>query len=214
VAACKIDNENDNSGEGNVRLSNRRDAFLDAGRALFLAKGYEATSLSDVVKAAGGSLTTLYKLFGNKEGLLTAIVRQRTGSEHNIIADVAALELPPAETLREIGYRLNQHFLDPTTIRMWRIVIAHSINEPDFGRHFFDEMLSDVFGSLTAVFERIRAQGVRLRGEPASLTRIYLSIMVHEFQVEAIATTSPSQCAGKDIAERVEFFLVGAGIKD
>lgn len=34
--------------------------ILDAALELFLAKGYEATSLSDIIELSGGSLSSVY----------------------------------------------------------------------------------------------------------------------------------------------------------
>ena len=54
----------------NPKREARRDAMLDAALELFLERGYGAISLTDVVKRSGGSLATLYELFGGKLGLL------------------------------------------------------------------------------------------------------------------------------------------------
>lgn len=51
----------------------RQSAILDAAESLFLEQGYDRTSLAEIVKRSGGSLATLYELFGNKQGLLHAI---------------------------------------------------------------------------------------------------------------------------------------------
>ena len=55
----------------------RRQAFLLAAREVFLEQGYEAASVNDVVRRAGGSLATLYAQFGNKEGLFLAVVQDQ-----------------------------------------------------------------------------------------------------------------------------------------
>ncbi len=51
----------------------RRLALLLSATELFLEKGYDAVSLDDIVNHAGGSKTSIYKYFGNKDGLFTAI---------------------------------------------------------------------------------------------------------------------------------------------
>ncbi|EMF9960905.1 TetR/AcrR family transcriptional regulator [Acinetobacter baumannii] len=48
----------------------RRLALLLSATELFLEKGYDAVSLDDIVNHAGGSKTSIYKYFGNKDGLL------------------------------------------------------------------------------------------------------------------------------------------------
>lgn len=41
--------------------------ILDAALELFLAKGYEATSLSDIIELSGGSLSSVYKFLITKK---------------------------------------------------------------------------------------------------------------------------------------------------
>lgn len=49
-----------------------REDVLDAVTELFWSKGYEATSMSDIVKFGGLNRHSLYKEFGDKEGLFMA----------------------------------------------------------------------------------------------------------------------------------------------
>lgn len=51
----------------------RRLALLLSATELFLEKGYDAVSLDDIVNHAGGSKTSIYKYFGNKDGLSAII---------------------------------------------------------------------------------------------------------------------------------------------
>jgi len=55
----------------------RRIALLLSANELFLNRGYDAVSLDDIVQHAGGSKASIYKYFGNKEGLFTAICDYR-----------------------------------------------------------------------------------------------------------------------------------------
>ena len=45
----------------------RCEQILDAAFELFLQHGYENVSLSDIITKSGGSLSSIYKYFGNKE---------------------------------------------------------------------------------------------------------------------------------------------------
>lgn len=60
------------------KAESRCTKFLDVAYRLFLDNGYENVSMNDIVKHAGGSLTTLYKHFGNKEQLLIYVLEQKT----------------------------------------------------------------------------------------------------------------------------------------
>lgn len=52
----------------------RRDKIIQAALELFLNNGYENTSLSDIIALSGGSLSTIYKCFGDKDGLFKSVI--------------------------------------------------------------------------------------------------------------------------------------------
>ncbi len=56
-------------------VRNGRQRLLEAASRLFASKGYTATSVRDIVSAAGVTAPSLYHHFGNKEGLFLALVR-------------------------------------------------------------------------------------------------------------------------------------------
>jgi AcrR family transcriptional regulator len=75
-----------------------RERLLDAAVRLFAAKGYGATSVRDIVRAAGVTAPALYHHFGNKEGLFLAIVR--AGSARAAAARREALEAGGSAAVR------------------------------------------------------------------------------------------------------------------
>src|SRR5689334_15511008 len=54
----------------------RRNAIVAAARQVFLERGYAAASVDAVVERAGGSKATVYGMFGNKLGLLEAVITE------------------------------------------------------------------------------------------------------------------------------------------
>src|SRR5215207_7123751 len=54
----------------------RRDAILSAARELMLRRGYAATTVGAIARAAGVSTQTVYKAFGDKPGVVQALYRQ------------------------------------------------------------------------------------------------------------------------------------------
>lgn len=51
-----------------------RGAVLEAARRMFLERGYAGTTVGAIAAAAGVSVETVYKSFGNKPGLVKAVV--------------------------------------------------------------------------------------------------------------------------------------------
>jgi AcrR family transcriptional regulator len=67
--------EPENSRSGDSAAGGGRRRLLETATRLFASKGYTATSVRDIVSAAGVTAPSLYHHFGNKEGLFRAIVR-------------------------------------------------------------------------------------------------------------------------------------------
>ena len=59
----------------------RRAEIVEAARLLFLHKGYEATTMRDVMKALAIAKGTIYHYFTAKEELLDAVIEQMIDSE-------------------------------------------------------------------------------------------------------------------------------------
>jgi AcrR family transcriptional regulator len=68
----------------------KREAIIDAARALFLSKGYEATTIADVASAAGVAVGSVYRHVADKRELLDA-VRAVTLQRFRETVDAAAL---------------------------------------------------------------------------------------------------------------------------
>src|SRR3546814_10691682 len=79
-----------NDGQETTRREDRRQASLDAAESLFLEKGYERVSVNAIVQRSGGSLATVYDWFGNKHGLLYAVVDRARDERLKGVEDIYA----------------------------------------------------------------------------------------------------------------------------
>ncbi len=81
----------------------RRAALLDSAEALFSGKGYERTTVADIMEAAGVSKGGFYHHFASKDELFVAVLDRRVARYAEMLAEIAAdLEKSPLERLREI----------------------------------------------------------------------------------------------------------------
>ena len=65
-----------------------RDALIDAGRAVFVRRGYHQTRVDDIVEAAGLSHGAFYRYFGNKDDLAHAIVAEAMRHVSDAFVDI------------------------------------------------------------------------------------------------------------------------------
>lgn len=71
----------------------RRSELIAAAQQLFYTKGYERTSVSDIVKAVGVAQGTFYYYFDSKQAILEALVAELTAQRHVLFQAIVADEI-------------------------------------------------------------------------------------------------------------------------
>jgi AcrR family transcriptional regulator len=92
-----------------------RELILDATERLMAAKGYAATSISDVRKACGLPASSIYWHFGSKEGVLAAVMER--GAERYFAA--IPVEADVERQLAAVTQQQEQH---PLFLRLFLLL--------------------------------------------------------------------------------------------
>lgn len=108
----------------------RRDKIIQAATKVFVKSGYEAASLQEIVSIAGGSLATLYRLFGNKEGLFYAVIERKSDQLLSEIDYGHLQNKPPESALLEIGLRFFSMVISPEVGAIHRLLIGEAVRTP------------------------------------------------------------------------------------
>lgn len=194
------------------RLDRRRRAIVESARALFVEQGYEKTTLGEIVERAGGSLATVYKLFGNKDGLLEAVVFEQKDSADALVREALDAGGSPAAILHRLAAAFDAHLLDAEIVALVRIVIARSIQDPAFARHFFESTATRTRAALERLFETWRADGVAMSAPPALLAELFLGQFISDVHAEAISHGLGLARSPRRLRARTDFFIAGAGL--
>jgi AcrR family transcriptional regulator len=72
-----------------------KERLLDVATDLFSSRGYRGTSIRDIARAMDMSISNIYHYFGNKDGLLLAILQRSSDHVVNTLRDVTLKELDP-----------------------------------------------------------------------------------------------------------------------
>jgi TetR/AcrR family transcriptional regulator, mexJK operon transcriptional repressor len=141
------------------RGSKRRAKFVAVATRLFLERGFEGVTVGEIVKEAGGSLSTLYAYFPCKTDLFQAIAMG--GGTNSIAAQVAPEhdDDPVDKTL----LRAAQHFLscvgNPRLIGLFRAMIGAVPRFREEAISFTNCRRSGVLTELENYFARQVAKG-------------------------------------------------------
>jgi AcrR family transcriptional regulator len=112
----------------------RRTAMLRAATEAFLNGGFETTTLDDVIGRSGGSRATLYREFGDKEGLFAAIVAELCArvAEPLEISDGSA-----RASLLALARAYMTVLMAPENIGLYRLVVAEGRRFPKLAEKVF-----------------------------------------------------------------------------
>jgi AcrR family transcriptional regulator len=146
------------------RWSRRKDQrpaeIVAAALRLFAERGYGATKLEDVAKAAGISKGTVYLYFATKEDLFQEVVRRELlPTLEGFEAAVAAHTGPTADLLRMMVRRAQQ-VMETDVSGIPKLVLTESGNFPELARFYAE----NVVARGLRLFDTILRRGVE-RGE-------------------------------------------------
>jgi AcrR family transcriptional regulator len=195
------------------RARARREAILAAGRELFLEKGYSATSLADVVKRSGGSLATVYELFGNKRGLFEAIL---VGYAEEILSPLCTegVAPDPERGLAAVGHRYLESILCPTAVAWFRVVIQEAPHVPELRETFFCADGAPVERALAGYLAELARQGKLSVDDPLVAAGQFLDLLRGGLHRRALAGDNAAPTAAeidRQVTSAVRLFLHGCG---
>jgi AcrR family transcriptional regulator len=155
----------------------RRALLVESASELFLERGYEATSLDEIIARAGGSRRNVYEWFGGKEALFAAVVESaRVQILDSLIApDLTNVE--PRTALISIGKRFMEALSAPRMLGLYRVIVAEGGRFPELGRVFFNFGPKQGYERLAANLRAWNAQGKISVRDPDVAARLLLEMM-------------------------------------
>jgi TetR/AcrR family transcriptional regulator, mexJK operon transcriptional repressor len=150
--------------------------ILRSACEVFLAQGYEGSSVDDIVRRAGVSKPTLYARFPEKRALFIAVVQTVCAEEASRV-----FELPPATcdlraALIAVGINYLSLVLSPFAQRMYRMVISEAERIPEVGRVFYES--GPLLGSqrVAALLEGAIARGELVVEDPLLAAQQFIEL--------------------------------------
>ncbi len=181
-AACPAlpDRVRGSSGRPTKEEAIRREArLLDVATEIFMARGYEATTIDSVAEAAGIGKRMLYARFPDKGALFSAVIRRQIAHWLAPIANLeASSDLPIETALVRYGTALLELALTPRAIELFRINVGESRRFPEFARLAHEEGWTPSIRAIAALLARHAAAGTINLPDPELGADLLLNMMV------------------------------------
>ena len=163
----------------------RYNKILQTALDLFCEKGYEKTSLSEIVAQSGGSLSTIYEYFGDKDGLFYTILEREISDFNKSLQ--AAISITHEPNLRDFLVKFGQIFInkifDKRTFALYKIAFSESFRNGEKVAKFFRKFGVELIHNKLANFLR---EQEALTQNFELLSSSFLSMINPEFEFNAI----------------------------
>jgi AcrR family transcriptional regulator len=179
-----------------------RGRILEAARAAFAERGYEATSVRSVATAAGVDPALVHHYFGSKQRLFVAAVDFPV----DVRTAVPAVLAGPREGLGERFVRFVVTVWDTPEVRPLLTGVVRSATTDPVAAMMLRRLLTD--GPLGALAHEIGTPDAAARAALAGSQLVGLVIARYVMSPEPLASMSPDELAAA-VGPTVERYLVG-----
>lgn len=192
----------------------RQKRILDAAREVFLEQGYDNASINDIMCRAGGSLSTLYRLFGSKLGLFEAMMEQ---TSNEVFAAFQAFECSikrqemPEQALKRYARLLLERVLSPEAVGLYRLITTDCSSEREqIQQLFYAQGPKRINEKLSGYLRAQVEQGVLQIDNPELAAFQFVDMVKGQFQLRAMLGM-PISDDERDAAveQAVDIFLRG-----
>jgi AcrR family transcriptional regulator len=193
------------------QLTERQKDVLDAALALMMEAGDQLT-MTGVARRASCSKETLYKWFGDRDGLLTATVQWQASRVRVEPFDRARLDLAGL-TLALKGFAADwlRVVSSPTSIALNRLAVAHAgSDKPGLGAIVLENGRFALARRLKPVLEAGHEKGLLAFGDVETAFRTFFGLVARDVQMRLLLgdrmKLTEAEIVG-DAAEATQQFL-------
>lgn len=174
-----------------------------AAYGLLAEKGYASTSMLSVAKAAKASNETLYRWYGDKAGLMRAMVQDNAERSRQLLEDAIAGQDAPEAALRRVAPVLLGAVLDDRAVLLNRAAAGDPSGE--LGRTIATHGRDRIAPLVARVIAELDTNA------PADPTDLFLSLLIGDRQIRRCIGTLPApttEDTAAQAARAVDQFLI------
>jgi TetR/AcrR family transcriptional regulator, regulator of autoinduction and epiphytic fitness len=148
------------------------DKVIGTADALFIEKGYAATSMATVASRSRVGKQTLYRRYPDKAALFREVVRRRIEGMTYAVKEARILD--PSSELKALGRAALTSALDPDFITLNRIAIAESAMFPELAFSVAECWRTNFADRCMESIKRAQDVGLLKLGDPQTIANIFL----------------------------------------
>ena len=166
-----------------------RDTLLKSAKKLFALRGYDGTSVQDLVKDAGVNVSLVSYHFGGKAGLYRACLDQfgagKLATAERLLAEAATVSELQTRLSLFIEEMFRSYIDEPELVR-----IIHRDIELDnpVSRSVFESRFLKIFDLVARLFEKCQKKNLfRANLDPELLAALFYGMFTHMIRSDSVA---------------------------
>jgi len=198
------------------KQAERRARIEKAAYEVLQEVGYNSASLLVIAKRASASNETLYKWYGNKQGLFRALVESNAKQAATLLEDALAGDGKPLETLAQLGPVLLSLVTGERAVVLNRAAAGDVSDTGTLGRSIAEAGRDTIAPLLRNLLLRARKAGEIDFDTPEDAVETYFHLLIGDLQIRRVigaldALTESEIQSRSDRAYRKFLALYGPG---
>lgn len=165
------------------KQAKRRQEIENAAYDVLAKKGFIGTSMLAIAKRAGASNETLYKWYGNKQGLFRSMIEENAREVAELLKTDMATGKDPMLTLKNLGPLLLGLLVSDKAIALNRAAIADAKESGQLGPTLAEAGRDTIAPLIGQVFEAARKKGELDFDMTEEVVEIYIGLLVGDLQI-------------------------------
>jgi len=145
----------------------------------------------EIARRAKASNETLYKWFGNKQGLFKALVEDNARDARDLLEKALSDGSDPIDALSRLGPVLLGIVTSEKAVALNRAAAGDVFETATLGGTIADYGRETIVPLLSAVFERAGKDGLLTIDEPREAAETYVNLLIGDLQIRRVIGVSP-----------------------
>lgn len=164
----------------------RREMIAEAAYRVLMRDGYKAASILAIAKEAKASNETLYRWYGNKQGLFAALV-ERNAQAARALLDVALVShSDPLAVLEQLGPLLLLLVTSERAVALNRAAAGDVYDTGTLGAALAKGGREALLPLIADLLARAQADGLLLMDDPAEAAEVYINLLIGDVQIRRV----------------------------
>lgn len=161
----------------------RRVAIEDAAYEVLLQDGYKAASVLAIAKQAMASNETLYRWYGNKQGLFAALVDRNAQVAREMLDEALAQDRPPLSVLESLGPVLLTLVTSDRAVALNRAAVGDVFDTATLGQALAKGGREALMPRVATLLARAAAGGDLTIDDADNAAEIYINLLLGDVQI-------------------------------